>query len=183
MDALRTFVAQAGLIVAHNAGFDRRFAERLCDMFSTKAWACSMSEPPWSEEGYEGRALPYLCAQAGFFYDRHRAVHDCLAGIELLGRPLPRSSRPGLAALLDYARRPTWRVWAENTPFELKDPLKRRGYRWNAGDDGRPRAWFADVASEQLERELAYLNAEIYGCEVEVLRTRLTAWDRYSERC
>ncbi|MFW1499254.1 exonuclease domain-containing protein, partial [Vibrio parahaemolyticus] len=37
------FARPAALVIAHNAGFDRRFAERLSDVFATKAWACSMS--------------------------------------------------------------------------------------------------------------------------------------------
>jgi hypothetical protein len=37
-----------------------------------------------------------------------------------------RARRLGL--LLETARRKTVRVWAEQSPFELKDSLKRRGY-------------------------------------------------------
>jgi hypothetical protein len=34
------FVAPASLVVAHNAAFDRKFLERFCETFNTKAWAC-----------------------------------------------------------------------------------------------------------------------------------------------
>ena len=51
---------------------------------------------------------------------------------------LPTTGSPTLALLLETARKPTLRVGAEQTPFELKDSLKRRGYRWNDGSDGRP---------------------------------------------
>lgn len=30
------------------------------------------------------------------------------------------------------------RVWAEQSQFELKDSLKKRGYRWNDGATGDP---------------------------------------------
>ncbi|OUI94695.1 DNA polymerase III subunit epsilon, partial [Acetobacter orientalis] len=47
------FAAQAALIVAHNARFDRLFAERFWEGFSTLPWACSMEDVPWQAEGYE----------------------------------------------------------------------------------------------------------------------------------
>ena len=156
------FAAPAALVIAHNAAFDRRFLERFCDTFTTKPWACSMVQVPWAEEGHEGVKLVYLASGAGFFYDKHRAVHDCLAAIELLARPLPKSGALALSCLLEQARRPTWRVWAEGAPFELKDVLKGRGYRWNAEHGGAPRAWYIDVDEAGREAELAFLRCEIY---------------------
>lgn len=38
--------AEATLVVAHNAGFDRRFVERRLPMFVDKAWACSLEQVP-----------------------------------------------------------------------------------------------------------------------------------------
>ena len=43
-----------------------------------------MSQVEWQSEGHEGVKLAWLAAGAGFFYDKHRAVNDCHAGIELL---------------------------------------------------------------------------------------------------
>lgn len=109
------FAAPAALVVAHNAAFDRRVLERFCDVFSTKPWACSMSQVSWAEEGFEGVKLAYLAAGAGFFYDKHRAVHDCLAAIELLGRPLPRSGSSfcltWFPARRSSRRAPRWFTW------------------------------------------------------------------------
>ena len=182
LDAVGSFVAPSVIVLAHNAAFDRRFVEKLHPWFSTKAWGCSMAEPPWREEGFEGRGLNHLAAQSGFFYDRHRALHDCMATLEILTRPLPVSGRSGLAHLLERARQPSYRVWAAEAPFEHKDVLKRRGYRWSGGDDGRPRAWWIDVAQAQLEPEIDWLRAEVYGFDADVPCRRLTAFDRYSER-
>lgn len=81
------FVSPASLVVAHNAGFDRRFAERFSDVFVTKAWACSMSQIDWAQLGFSGTKLRYLAADAGFFYDGHRAIHDCQAAVSLLAEP------------------------------------------------------------------------------------------------
>jgi DNA polymerase-3 subunit epsilon len=53
------------------------------------------------------------------------------------------------------------RVWAEQSPFDLKDSLKRRGYRWSDGSDGRPRSWYIDVDESKLDDEIAFLRTEI----------------------
>ncbi|EKS34509.1 3'-5' exonuclease [Afipia broomeae] len=172
----------ADLVIAHNAAFDRRFLERFSDVFAHKAWACSMSQVDWAGEGFEGTKLGYLAMGAGFFYDRHRAVSDCLAAIELLAAPLPKSGRTGLNILLQEARRPTCRIWAENSPFAVKDHLKRRGYRWNGDGGAGPKAWYIDVDDGAVEQELAHLRNEIYRRDVDLPMRRITAYDRFSDR-
>lgn len=181
--AVASFAAPSAFVAAHNAGFDRRFLERFCDIFRTKPWACSMSQVDWAAEGHEGVKLAYLASGAGFFYDKHRAVNDCAAAIELLSSPLPRSGGLALAALLDAARRPTWRIRAEGAPFDLKDALKARGYRWDDGSSGAPRAWYVDVADADKGSELSFLQQEIYQREVDLHPIRIDAYDRFSERC
>ena len=174
--------APAALIIAHNANFDRKFAEKAFDVFSTKAWACSMTQIPWKQELFEGMKLEYLSMKSGFFYDAHRAETDCHAGVELLSKPLPQSGTLALQALLEEARTPTCRVWAENAPFDFKDMLKARGYRWNDGNDGRPKSWYGDIQETELEDELRYLRSEIYQREVDVSVVRISAFDRFSVR-
>ena len=178
-----SFAAPAALVIAHNAAFDRKFLERYCETFNTKPWACSMSEVDWAGEGYEGTKLAYLAAGAGFFYERHRATHDCMAAIELLARSHPSSGRTGLAQLLQRARTPSCRIWAENSPFDLKDVLKARGYRWNGEGSSAPRAWYIDVAETAREAEEAFLKTEIYRGEIDLLVRRIDAYDRFSDRC
>ena len=60
--------------------------------------------------------------------------------------------------------------------------MKARGYRWNGDDNGKPRAWFVDVLDDQKDSELDYLWREIYERQVELSVTRITAFDRYSDR-
>jgi DNA polymerase-3 subunit epsilon len=180
--SVTAFVDDAVIVIAHNSGFDRKFAERYWPIFEQKAWGCSATEIDWRKHGFAGAQLGYLLNGAGFFHQAHRAVDDCHALLEVLAYELPTTGAPALALLLETARKPTVRVWAEQSPFELKDALKRRGYRWCDGSDGRPRSWYVDVCETALDKEIAFLKAEIYLREVEPRLQALTAFTRFSAR-
>ncbi|ACE99679.1 Exonuclease RNase T and DNA polymerase III [Rhodopseudomonas palustris TIE-1] len=180
--AVAAFVDDAVIVIAHNSGFDRKFAERYWPVFEHRAWACSVTEVDWGAHGFADAQLGYLLNGAGFFHQAHRAVDDCHALLEILDFTLPTTGAPALALLLDNARKPTMRVWAEQSPFELKDSLKKRGYRWNDGSDGRPNSWFIDVDEAALDGEIAFLRTEIYMSDVEPSVQRLTAFTRFSSR-
>jgi len=100
----------------------------------------------------------------------------------MLAFELPTTGTSALAVLLEQARKKTMRVWAEQSPFELKDSLRRRGYRWSDGSDGRPRSWYVDVDESKLDDEIAFLKTEIYLRDVEPRFQTLTAFDRFSVR-
>ena len=180
--AVEAFVDGAVIAVAHNAGFDRKFAERYWPIFERMAWGCSMTEVDWRAHGFAGSQLGYLLNGAGLFHQAHRAVDDCHALLEILDFTLSTTGAPALAVLLDKARRKTVRIWAEQSPFELKDSLKRRGYRWSDGADGRPKSWYVDVCESAVDDELAFLKAEIYLRDVEPRLQTLTAFTRFSCR-
>jgi len=180
--AVNAFVDDAAIVIAHNSGFDRKFAERYWPVFEMKPWACSATELEWRKHGFAGAQLGYLLNGAGFFHAAHRAVDDCHALLEILDFTLPTTGAPALALLLETARKPTVRVWAEQSPFELKDALKKRGYRWNDGSDGRPKSWHVDVCETALQDEIAFLRAEIYLRDVEPRTQSLTAFTRFSAR-
>jgi len=180
---VRETVSGAAIVIAHNAAFDRPFLEKAEPMFSTKAWGCSLNDIDWGHEGFESAKLEYLALKSGFFYEGHRADVDCYAGLKLLGMELPQSSGTALLHLLNNARRTSCRIWAEHAPFDFKDHLKGRGYRWNDGSDGRPRAWYRDLDENRSSEELNWLRREIYQNEdADPSCTRFNAFDRYSQR-
>jgi DNA polymerase-3 subunit epsilon len=180
---VRALSDSAAIVIAHNAAFDRKFAEARWPFFEDKAWGCSMQDIPWRKEGLEASKLEYLAYRFGFFYEGHRAVSDCLAGIELLSRHLPRSGAPAMRVLLNQARKSSYRIFAENTPFDTKDTLRGRGYRWNNGSNGQPRCWYKDVVCERLDEELSYLKSAIYQNPGDEPSTKkITAFQRYSAR-
>jgi DNA polymerase-3 subunit epsilon len=180
--AVNAFIDDAAILIAHNSGFDRKFAERYWPIFEGKAWGCSATEIEWRKHGFAGAQLGYLLNGAGYFHHAHRAVDDCHALLEVLAFELPATGAPALAPLLETARKATVRVWAEQSPFELKDSLKKRGYRWNDGSDGRPKSWFIDVGEAALDAELHFLKAEIYLRDIEIPQQVLTAFTRFSAR-
>ena len=177
------FIADAALVVAHNAAFDRRFCERFFPSFATKAWACSVREVDWKSEGFESARLSDLAAGHGRFFDGHRALNDCEAVLGVLSRPLPRTGRTALGVLLESARRPRWRIRAERTPFIWKECLKERGYRWEAGKgDGRG-AWCTEVDEESFGAECTFLRTKVYRqAKPPIVARLLTARERYSPR-
>jgi DNA polymerase-3 subunit epsilon len=182
LNAVDAFVADASLIIAHNANFDRKFAERLSAVFEKKAWACTMLQIPWAREGIRGCKLDYLAVASRFFFAEHRAAMDCFAGVEILKGTLPQSGRPALSMLLEVAETVTARIWAEKAPFSKKDVLKARGYRWSNGEHGTPRAWYIDVPEENAEAEVAVLRKEVFGRDVQLPEAALDASCRFSTR-
>jgi len=177
---IELLAATASIIVAHNAQFDRPFAERVSPLFKEKPWACSMRGVPWRDEGIEGRRLGDLLSRFGMFFDGHRAEEDCLATIELLEVVLPKSGKTGLQALLEKARVPTYLISVVGAPFEKKDVLKARGYRWNVSGSNISRAWSIEVLEDEIEPELAFLEKAIMGKPMNFPIQRITAYERFS---
>ena len=177
-----------GIVIAHNAGFDRKFLEPRLPVFASLPWGCSWREVPWSEAGIESSKLEYLAYRSGFFYEGHRAEIDCLALLEVLRRPFVRVSQPSdasaeptaLKLLLDSARAPSFRLWAVGSPFESKDALRKRGYWWDAGK----RCWYRELgAREELEAELAWLREAVFaGKSMTLDLDEFDAKSRYSTR-
>jgi DNA polymerase III subunit epsilon len=180
MQAVQDLIAPADLVIAHNAGFDRPFCEAFSAVFSDKAWACSNAEIDWSAYGFEGTKLGYLIGQAGYFHEGHRAVDDCFALLEVLDRRGEGNEATPFAELYRASQRSRVRVFAENSPFDLKDHLKARGYRWSDGSEGRPKSWWIEVDEPDLAGELHYLRTEIYRYpEADPPTKFLTAFDRF----
>jgi DNA polymerase-3 subunit epsilon len=170
---LEQLLGQADLIIAHNAAFDRPFVEGRLGL-AAKPWACSQREVPWQESGLESSKLEFLAYRYGFFYNGHRALDDCRVAVHLLAQLLPGTGATTLAALLDSARKPSYRLRAVGAPFAAKDLLKSRQYRW----DGEARCWWKEVGAEEQEAEVAFLQSEVLSGQAPEIET-LTARERY----
>ena len=187
------------LVVAHNAGFDRPFVEARLPEFARLPWACSFADLDWKKLGQSSAKLENLALACGWFYDAHRAETDCHALLAVLAQPLQRfgghghdatasSATPaasiapatGLATLWQAAAQTHHRLQATGAPFEAKDALKARGYRW----DSQQRVWGTNMRSEAaLAEELVWLADEVYGGRATRVRVEaLDARQRFSTR-
>lgn len=162
---IASWFANDPLVVAHSAAFDRSFFHKTVQGFDRLRWACSAKGIPWAELGFEGQKLEYLLLKLGYFYEGHRASIDCLA-VAWMFIVYPEA----LAHLLAGAGRAEHHIQAVGAPFEVKDNLKARGYRWNPD----AKVWHTTVLDEGLDEEKAFL-AALYPRGDE--RSRITALD------
>lgn len=177
------FIDEAVLIVAHGAQFDRPYCEKLLPCFADKHWACSNTQIDWQARRHRGSKLTYLLNDMGLFYEGHRALDDCYALLEVLAAHTEHAPTSPLGALLETARKATVRIWAEAAPFEHKDTLKARGYRWSDGSNGTLKAWWTDVEEAAADAEMAFLRTEVYrNPELELPHKRFTSLQRFSTR-
>ena len=179
-DRIATLLDGVDLVIAHNAGFDRPFCEARIARFKELSWACSFAEINWKEQGRGSAKLESLALELGWFYDAHRAEMDCHALLAVLANPLPRASHTGLAQVMQQSSKPSYRLQATNAPFDAKDKLKARGYRWGA----EQRVWHTRVGDPKaLQAEFEWLKENAYNQRAVVVQfEKLDARVRYSSR-
>ena len=174
------FIANASVIIAHNASFDRPFVEKRWPVFKDKQWVCSIKDIDWKGEGVGSAKLEYLLQTQGIFYEAHRAETDCWALLELLHAVLPQSQQPALLRLLESLNQPQVRLYATGSPFDAKDLLKARGYRWAP----EIKCWHRQLGGDKaLQEELSWLKNRVYqGKRASVDIETLGGLVRHSDR-
>lgn len=183
-DQVNQIASQATVVIAHNAGFDRKFVEARFPLFKALSWACSVNQINWQAERISTRVLEYLLFKFGFFINAHRALDDAEGVLGVLLGQLPVSKTSVFKSLLDTYDEVTSKISAVGAPFDKKDILKQRGYRWNDGSQGGSKAWWISVPSTLENDELSWLASEIYfdGTTDRVEINRINAIDRFSIR-
>ena len=131
VEEVDSYLKDVDIIIAHNAQFDRAFFEIIFPTITPKPWGCSMYDIDWKNEGISSHKLEYIAYKYNFFFEGHRAITDCLAGVHILSQESLISKQPVLKQLLESALAIRFRLWATNAPYESKDLLKMRGYRWS----------------------------------------------------
>ncbi len=151
-------MSQADFIVAHNVQFDRSFLLESGNVekeIFEKDWACSQRHIDWPTHS-PGRssALNYLAADHGFVNPfAHRALFDCATTFRLIS--------PHVKELISRSQQKEFLVAATFAPFEKKDLLKERKYRW----DGAKKVWSKVLIESDLPTEREFLAKEIYQGE------------------
>jgi DNA polymerase-3 subunit epsilon len=152
-------LAQADLVIAHNASFDRPFMERYSPSTAEKVWGCSLKQVDWERGGFPIQKLEILSLFHGFFVDAHRALGDVDALIYLLSMKDESTGESYFAELLKNARRRSSLVRAVNSSFDSKDRLRERGYSWEPFD----RCWQKQMYQDEIDREVKWLETDVYG--------------------
>jgi len=184
-DAANAWLKKADLIIAHNAAFDRQMLERRLPVVSESNWACTFHDISWQDEDISSLKLDYIAYKLGFFFDGHRAVNDAQATLHLLSKALPCSGKLAMSTLLASARAIRHRIFAVRAPFDKKDDLKARGYRWlpEFTYQGKKGVWSISVPEADIETEQQWLSDYIYkGKTAQFIVKEITAADRYSVR-
>ena len=154
--AFDSFISEAAILIAHNAAFDRPFVDKKSKQANEKVWGCSSFHIGW-DEWFPSRKQELLALYHGFFYDGHRSLSDVDALVKLLSFPLPEEEKKTyLFQLLENVRKPSYWIYATNSPYETKDLLKRSGYKWTGS------VWRKRVSEDDLEAEKLFLAAEVY---------------------
>ena len=150
-------LASSQIMIAHNAGFDRPFIDQLSTVSSKKIWGCSLRQINWEGYGFSTQKLDVLSIYHGFFNDAHRALNDADSLLYLLSKKNNAGS-PYLHDLLNQARKVAIQMIASQSPFESKDHLRLRNYRW----DAQNKYWSKEIEKDQLQDELKWLEEVVY---------------------
>ena len=181
--AVNDLLGRIVLVIAHNADFDRRFLEKRLPAFAAKHWACSRSDIDWKAEGIRSSALEFLAYSLGFFHDGHRAASDCRGHPPCAGATAPRYRSARITSSFGTGANADMAVMGERRRHREEDVLKARGYTWSPGEFGRPKCWYRDVSDADRATESAWLRENVMGPGQAVWALRITAKDRYSNRC
>lgn len=169
------------LIVAHNAGFDRKMMERYSTACVSKLWGCSVNDVDWKEMGQKNRSqewLVYVIADA--YYSAHRALDDVSALSLLLSRKIPGKDEFIFKQLIRRANEDLCILKASGSRYEEKDQLKAAGYAWNRDT----LTWCKEVTATELETRKDELRQELISAapSSKPMMGRIAAINRYSVR-
>jgi len=184
-DYIAAQVKTCNLVICHNSGFDRNFLElqtpvEIQTLFKKMPFACTLKDIDWSERGFESSKLDYLNWKLGFFYDGHRALTDCWAAFNLLLQ-----EDGAFDELKNNVKKSETLLCAVSAPFEKKDLLKERKYRWSDGAGHLPKCWWITVSNDNIAEETSFLEEVVYGkpgAAKKLPQSKITAHTRYSFR-
>ena len=150
-------------------------------MFYCETLGRFLSSVDWLREGFSAGKLDYLGMQFGWFYDGHRALSDCEACLALLAQTLPSSKQRVLSVVRETAQQTEYLVCAVGSPFEEKDTLRSRGYRWRPDGLSNGKVWWTTCLDP--EAEVAWLRSNVYHFEKVIPVQEVTAMIRFRIVC
>ena len=184
-DHILQLLQSSDLIICHNSGFDRNFLKlqtppSIQPHIKSMAFACTVKDINWKNHSIESSKLDYINWKLGFFYAGHRAINDCWATLNIL-----LNAEGVFEELKANVRKKETIICAKDAPFDKKDLLKARHYRWSDGTARLPKSWWISVPNDLLNDEKHWLDEEIYcspGASDKIPQAEITARKRYSYR-
>lgn len=187
-DDIRGFLGEASIVIAHNAGFDRKMVEARFPGagFDRLDWHCSLSQVNWLERGTNGRALELIALSNNLIYGSHNAANDIRATAFALNMT-DDAGKTAFCEMLADGDGGKIKVIAEGSPFESKDHLKEYGFQWSPdGLDacGYTKVWHMTVDNEPatLSDLATFLSSKVYKRDKALPCFHITPQDRYSQR-
>jgi DNA polymerase-3 subunit epsilon len=155
-EKINEILSESCVVIAHNALFDRGFVDRYFPLSKTKIWCCSMSDISWKSFNINSRRLIDIAIYFGFYFKAHRAITDVAALIHILSKSF--SNVTVMKSLVDAIDKQYVRLDAVGAPFETKERLKIKKYKW----DFVRKVWFKIVPTSVSMFEKEFLEREIY---------------------
>jgi DNA polymerase III subunit epsilon len=182
VEEIAALFADADLVLAHNAAFDRPMLDRRFPALPPSRWGCSYNDIPWRKAGYPSAALgALLMSHTSSYFAGHDAAADCYAALHCLAHSFVHPAfiqydwLP-LSHVIRAVETPVMRVFAGGAPFETKDALQQRGYKWNdpfkagAAFPRAPKAWWREVPADAMDAEYEWLDRHAYPGALSRLR-------------
>jgi DNA polymerase-3 subunit epsilon len=159
---IETVFADADLVIAHNAGYDRGMMEARFPWMQHLRFGCSLNDVKWRERGLDSAVLSHLLAfQCGMFYDGHKAMEDVRAMVELLST-VDEDGVPLMQPLWQRAKGIELHLWVKPEYSKLsviKTPRNGRKYEW-APDPVK--MWHITVPREESTAEVEWLHQDVF---------------------
>lgn len=169
IDDIETYLPSEYTIVAHNAGFDRKFVDKRFPDLAHKPWADSLTEIPWVNKGFSKTSLEMIMYQLGFFYTAHRAINDVLALLFAIVKS------DSLADLIISSTKSSLSVNIK-VDYEDKEIVKNFGFKWNKDDKAWSR-FYATLDEWKQDKEVLSSRCKYFAlleCQI------ITAKERYA---
>lgn len=159
LDEMESFITGDGkhipIMAAHNSDYDETLFNRLFPHLSDLPWICTVNDMHWPE-GSEplSRKQEVILLQAGYQYNAHRALEDCLA-LAWLCYLHADIFKHALALSMQNK----YEVLAVQFPFDCKDWLKAPevNFRWNPATKIWSKKVKGDSALQDTKEQLAEL--------------------------
>lgn len=183
-EQIQQIIEQPGIVIAHNASFDRPLLEKRFSIFEQCGWGCSQQDIPWLKLGYIDSKLRLLAQDIGkFHFYGHKAENDCLATLEILSHTILNKKKTWFQLLLEKAKTVSTRLYAIDSKFEKKGLLQAKGFKWSTM---KPKAYYIDCPSiEKLDEIKTWLQDTIYDYSLDkdmLGYAQINARNRYSKR-